>query len=166
MKETKYKYFINLTNGIEYLPIIYDKDYSFIRIQSTALEQHLWSNIILDLDYNFLMSLAVGENCVVVDYGANKEVPRAIYQGIPFLKYVLNRRWFGLETNAFVKGQNCRKYFSECYEKLSDKAKKKLDYFKPFLMTNVIDIWAIAQSTTHDGNKEFYSSVLRGVKEQ
>lgn len=81
--------YINLTNGIEVLPVLTD-EFKFIRIQSTACEQKLWDRIIQDLDYDFLLNAAIGNECVIYDYGAKKPIPRAIYQGVEFIKYVLH----------------------------------------------------------------------------
>lgn len=152
------KHFVNLTNGIEALPLL--DDYAFIRIQSTACEQKRWDALIQDLDYNFLMSLALGHTCVVYDFGARKNVPRAVYQGLEFVRYVLTRRWFGKHTSPFVKGHNCGSYFSEVYERLDDATFKKIDYFRKFLMTDEIRLTAETSATEHDGDHEFYRMML------
>lgn len=82
------KRYVNLTNGIEAISQLNLSDYSFIRIQSTICEQKLWDRLIQDLDYDFLMNVALGNKCVVYDYGANKPIPRAIYQGLEFINRV------------------------------------------------------------------------------
>lgn len=71
MKKINY---INLTNGIEVIPMLdyLNEDYRFIRIQSSILERKQWDKFIQDLDYDFLMNLALGNFCYVYDYGANK----------------------------------------------------------------------------------------------
>ena len=72
--------YINLTNGVEAISTL-QGDYRFIRIQSTVCEQKLWDRLIQDLDYDFLMNLALGHKCIVYDFGARKPIPRAVYQG-------------------------------------------------------------------------------------
>src|SRR3989304_3594428 len=155
------KHFINLTNGIEALLYNAPDGIGFIRIQSTACEQKRWDFILQDLDNNFLMWLAIGAECVVIDFGANKNVPRAIYQGLEFVRYVLNRRWLGLAIKPIVRGNNVSEYFSEQYDKLSDSTLKKLDYFKKFLLCHEIKLSSIASETCHDGQYEYYKEIIR-----
>lgn len=86
------KHFINLTNGIQAIEDYKLSDYSFIRIQSTACEQKRFEEIVVTLSDDFLMSCAMGRNCIVYDYGANKTIPRAIWQGLEWVKFVLYKR--------------------------------------------------------------------------
>jgi hypothetical protein len=149
------KIFLNLTNGLEYNGAFE----GVIRIQSTACEQKRWSFIIEDLDYNFLLNLYTGNKVKVIDYGARKEVPRAIYQGLSWVEYVCNRYWFNYSMDTiFVKQYNSVKYFDEQYLKLSEAAKKKLDYFKRF-ESNVNRVALISETsaTLNDGNNKYYS---------
>lgn len=157
--------YINLTNGIESLPTL-PSGYRFIRIQSTTCEQKLWDKLIQDLDYDFLLNVALGNKCIIYDYGARKPIPRAIYQGIEFIKYVLHKRWLNEEYLTDCnrsKGEHIRKdcnsYFESCYRNLEDRTKKKLDYFKPYVV-GVIDIETVTDSTIHDGDKNFYKNIL------
>lgn len=168
----KEKVFINLTNGIEALSefktSIWIQDYSFIRIQSTLLEQKNWNRIIQDLDYDFLMNLALGNKCIVYDYSAKKRISRAIYQGLPFIFFTLNKRWLGKEVKTIVsrnglgKYQDCTKYFSEQYKTLDERSKKKLDYFKPYIKDglNEVLLVGVSKATKHDGDKEYYRTIL------
>lgn len=153
------KYFVNLTNGIEAIPQI-EGEYAFIRIQSTACEQKRWDFLLQDLDYNFLMALALGHHVVIYGFGANKPVPRAIYQGVEFIKYVLNRRWFRRETKAIVRGNDATRYFAQVYEQLEERTKRKLDYFRKFLTTDQLYIEVRTAATVHDGDYEWYRKVL------
>lgn len=160
------KRYINLTNGIEAIEGI-NGSYNFIRIQSTMCEQKNWDRIIQELDYTFLMDLALGNECVVYDYGARKPIPRAMYQGLEFIKYTLNKRWLDKEYVPNVSRSNrernyndCSKYFYECYKSLDNRTKKKLDYFMQFLNTDEIKLSYISQATIHDGDKEFYRRIL------
>ena len=162
------RYFINLTNGIEFYPDIADLSNfaGYIRIQSTACEQKLWSKIILDLDYTFLMYLALGKDDVYVyDCGANKLQSRALYQGLPFIGYTLQRCWYNIiATKVFVRTNNVYKYFDEVYTQLDEQAIKKLKYFVPFLNTTnkSIRLYDTYKSTSHDGNKEYFKQILYG----
>jgi hypothetical protein len=116
------------------------------------------------------MNLALGHKCVVYDFGARKPIPRAVYQGLEFVKYVLNHRWLNKEYITNVnksktndRKNNCNRYFSKCYENLEDRTKKKLDYFIPFLNTDNINLESITYSTENDGDKEFYKDILMNI---
>ena len=158
------KFYLNLTNGIEALEKQGFRDGGFIRIQSTACEQGRWDFILQELDYNFLMDIALGNNVCVVDFGANKEVPRALYQGVAFIKYVLNRRWLNTIIQPTVRGNDCAKYFDECYRNLDKRTLKKIDYFRKFVKTKEIEIFRVSAPTDKDGNYEYYRDLLWRVK--
>lgn len=152
--------YLNLTNGLEFLeqgPM----NIKFVRIQSTKCEQKDWSFIIEDLDYQFLFDLALGKNITIIDYSARKENARAVYQGLEWIKYVLNRRWFDKITIPYVKEHNVSGYFNEMYNNLSKRSKKKLDYVKKFLIVNEINLEGICHNTKLDSNYEKYKEILR-----
>lgn len=160
--------YINLTNGIEAIPNI-SNGYRFIRIQSTICEQKNWDRLIQELDYDFLMNVARGNECVVYDYGARKPIARAVYQGMEFVKYVLYKRWLNREyltdvnrNNNYHIRKDCNSYFESCYKNLEDRTKKKLDYFLPYV-AGEITIRTVSDSTEHDGDKEFYRNVLKNA---
>jgi hypothetical protein len=159
------KYYLNLTNGIEWIPDldVSIKDIGCIRIQSTKCEQKDWSYIIEDLDYQFLLDLALGEDVIVLDCSPKKDVSRALYQGVEWIKYVLNRRWFDREENCFVNGNKVNNYFTEEYKLLSRRAKNKLDYVKKFIITDKIYLQGMCKSTSMDSNYEGYKQILKGV---
>lgn len=153
--------YLNLTNGIEALEFLKPANLRFVRIQSTACEQKRWDFILQDLDYSFLMDIALGENVTVVDYSAKKENTRAVYQGLEFIKYVLNKYWLNKEYTPNVKGFNCSEYFKSVYDKLDKRTFKKLEYFKKFLKTNEIKLKGLCFKTEHDGDYEYYFELLK-----
>lgn len=167
-EKNKIYHYVNLTNGIEAIPNI-DGDYRFIRIQSTLCEQKRWDQLIQELDYDFLMNLALGHKCVIYDFGAGKPIPRAVYQGVELIKYVLHRRWLNKEYATDIRRapqhekRSCNRYFSDCYKSLEDRTKKKLDYFKAYIDTDNINLQCISSSTEHDSDKEFYRGVLQMI---
>lgn len=165
--------FLNLTNGIEALkrntnalPV----SVHFVRIQSTWCEQKRWKEIIQDLDYTFLMACRVVKDVCVIDYSAKKLVSRALYQGLPWIQYCLNRYWYGIEDEpVLVKHFDCTKYFKEQYDKLlNDKSGKamfkKLEYFKKFTGTGKVLLLSICDKTEHDGDYKFYNILLRRLR--
>lgn len=158
-KETKY--YLNLTNGIEFLDNMSNNiDYKFIRIQSCSCERHMWDKIIADLDYNFLIDLALGYKVIVFDTSAKKKESRAMYQGLKFVEYVLNRVWFNKKEDIYVKDVNCKSYFEEAYRTISDNTIKKVKYLRKFLNTNQIELKSACITTKHDGDYKYYRKVL------
>jgi hypothetical protein len=155
------KFYINLSNGIQFLPKVTDENIGFIRIQSTLLEQKRWEQVLIDLDYDFLLSLAIGRECVVVDYSARKLIPRSIYQGIEFIKYILYREWFNTEYQAKVKGFNTTKYFNQVHKTLHrTKPMKKIQYFKKFLLTDKLNISTIYGKSNYDSDYDNLRCIL------
>lgn len=131
-------YFLNLSNGIEFFPFI-DNPH-FIRIQSTACEQKLWDQVLMTLDNDFLWHLANGYNCIIVDFSERKNETRALYQGLEFIKYVINLLWFNQEITPLVHTVNCLSYFRQCYKDLDRNTKRKIKYFKKYINTTHINI--------------------------
>ena len=156
----KIKYFINLTNGIEFVEDLISYDIYFVRIQSTACEQKRWEFILNDLDYTFLMYIALGYICIVLDTSAHKQVSRALWQGLEWIKFVLNKVWFDREEKTFVRKNDVTKYFKEQYNLLDKKTLKRLKYFRKFLNTNNIDLRYISKQTMNDGNYKLFNNIL------
>jgi hypothetical protein len=157
----KIKIYLNLTNGIEFLSDTdFKEDYNFVRIQSCACERHLWNKILSDLDYNFLMDIALGYTVIVCDASPHKMFSRALYQGVEFIKYALNRIWLDKMTIPYVKGIRCDKYFNEEFNKLDKSTLKKIKYLRKFLNTDKIDIICISTTTTHDGDYNYFKKLL------
>jgi hypothetical protein len=154
--------FLNLTNGIEALDKLQlDSDsVMFIRIQSTHCERHLWDKIIMETDHNLLMMLALGYECRVYDFGTNTEMAKAIYMGIEWLKFVLNKRWFGRDYIPVAKGKNIEDYFRNEYKNISKTAKKKIDYYKKFLLCEELLLTGISAATNMDAKHEYFKSIL------
>jgi hypothetical protein len=159
------EFFINLTAGLE---ILTKKEYlflllyiQFIRIQSTYGEQQLWEKMLLDLDNNFLMKLAIGRKCCVIDFTSRKlknNTSRACWQGLSWIKYCLNKAWF---NNEIQLPNGMHTYFSEQYKLLNRCTKKKLKYYRKFLLTNRVDLGYICEPTDNDGNVEYYKEIVK-----
>ena len=152
--------FINLTNGMQAIKDYGLSDFRFIRLQSTACEQKLWEEIILSISDDFLMSVALGRDCVVYDYGANKDIPRAIWQGLEWLKYVLYLKWYNQEYTPQGRSSKSRSYFYEQYKKLSKRARTRLNYFRNYT-DGELRISSITDKTKKDGNLEWYVNIAK-----
>lgn len=155
------KIFINLSNGIEAIPrLVAYHQYRFVRIQSTYCEQKHWDRLLKDLDYEFLMSLALGYECIVYDYSQGRDSPRACWQGLPFIRYVLRRRWLGKKGPVWIRNMNVERYFERIYYGLSRDTKKKLDYFKKFVLTDEIRLFWKGGKTKMDGKYGEFREIL------
>ena len=164
MKEVN---FLNLTNGLEFIESVDNPQ--FIRIRSTTLERKNYLFLLMDLDHNLLMNIALGNICKIYDCGTNRKMSKTIYLGVPFIRYALTRRWLGEDNEAFrysrdgLKSFNISRYFQQSYNEIfvwnqnseKGKLKTKLDYYKKFLNTEALNIEGVSQSTNMDG-KNFY----------
>jgi len=163
-------HFINLTNGIEAIREHNLTDYRFIRIQSTACEQKRFESILMDISDDFLMLVALGHTCVVYDYSSKREVPRAIWQGLEWIKFALMKNWFDVTYIPEGRGNKCSNYFGSIYETLGDRAKKRIRYFKKFTGINkrnrLIDIVSKTSRTIRDGDSLYYINEMAEVEKQ
>lgn len=158
----KTKHFINLTNGIEALEKYQfpAEDVNFIRIQSCYVENHLYNDMLVEIDQNFLMFVALGYECNIYDFGAKCEVSKATYMGAAWIKYVLERRWLGLQPKLIVKTKDITNYVDELYCKVPVRIRTRIDYFKKFLNTTELKINIITSATLNDNNIEYYKETL------
>ncbi len=160
------RHFLNLTNGLEALPALRAagiEDYAFLRIQSTACEQKRWDALIADLDNHFLMCLALGDTCIVHDYSNKGEVSRALWQGLEFVRFCLERTWFGRD---YAVDPSMHPYFEQVSRELRPTSRHKLKYFRKWLLTSELSLKVKAGRTTHDGDAAFYQNLLRSIKMQ
>lgn len=149
--------YLNLTNGLEFITAHTDSWGStlpVVRIQSTACEQKRWDFILQDLDYQFLIDLALGFDVVVIDGSARKSESRAVYQGLVWIKYALTRLWLSKASTTVVRGTDCSTYFAHCFAELDRSTIAKLKYVKKFLATDEVHLSGICFGSTLDGNYE------------
>lgn len=162
--------YINLTNGLERFTINPEiaKNCRFIRIQSTALEQNHLEAVIRDLDNDFLMNLAIGNDCKIYDYGSRTgNISRALWYGVPWIEYVLNRIWFGyipimvLISPDQEHHYNVADYFDKQFRNiLSNSTKRKIKYYRKFLFCSNVEIQYSSLRTEHDGDHKFYKKLV------
>lgn len=140
--------FVNLTNGVEWIADL--SDFAFIRIESTAIEKHDWTRVLRDLDANLLMNLALGVTCHVYDCGSGREISKTISDGIPYIRSYLTDVWInGLKVDALTLREQ--------------EVKRKLNYFRRFLRTDVIHLFGHSKMTEHDGDVDFYRNILQNL---
>lgn len=151
-------HFINLFGGLEWEPRLRGTpNLHYCRIQSTACEQKRWDFVIRDLDHTLLLCLAQGHTCHVYDMSAKKPQSRAIYQGLVFVKFVLNRVWFGTEPTCIeVRGQDSTEYFYQQLRTLSPEALSKLKTYRDFAVSDGqgIKLLSRCERATHPDNRQ------------
>ena len=153
--------FINLTNGIQAIEDYGLVDVRFIRIQSTACEQKRWEDIFMQLSDDFLISAALGHQCLVYDYGARKDTPRAIWQGLEWIKYLLWRSWYDRPYRPIGRAITMEPYFAEQYSNLSPRAKARLMYFARYCPPEKgLRIFSVTRPTEHDGDYGYFAETL------
>ena len=149
------KVFLNLTNGL-----LYDGSFDgFIRIQSCHCERKAWLKVLQNIDNNFLMWIALGYDVQVVDYSANKNVPRALYQGLEWVWFCCCKAW-NISPNAIVNGVNCNNYFEEQWREINEKVKNNVKYFRKFL-NNPKKPTIISGRTDKDGDYKFFEELVK-----
>jgi len=160
-------HWINLTNGLEALPKIPEdqlQQVRFMRIQSTWCEQKQWARVLDSVPDEFLLLVARAHCCRVYDAGAHKTTPRAVWQGLEWVKYCLDRRWHHREYRPQGRACSSIKYFDQQYRALARGPLKRLDYYQAFLTDHVCARSSLIQSWTHatqrDGDRVWMASQL------
>ncbi len=112
------------------------------------------------LSDDFLMHAAMGTECIVYDYGANKAVPRAVWQGLEWIKFALSARWYQQAYSPQGRAVSCRNYFVAQCRVLDKHTKTRLNYFKRYL-NGPLRISSVTSATKHDGNYAHYINLLQ-----
>jgi hypothetical protein len=146
------KHYINLTNGIEFLDQLDHRTACFIRIQSTHCEQKRYEDIIMSLSDDLLMHLALGFDCVIHDASHHGE-PRALWQGVAFIKMLVRLLWFNKKT---ILPNGMHADFAKRIKELSDRALNRIKYYRKFLYCNDISIKCVSIETRHDGKYNIF----------
>jgi hypothetical protein len=206
MMEHNTRHYVNLTNGIEWLEggeiltkgsegyerekgkdILWMMNYCgrirFLRLQSTLCEQNELNVFLRTIDSDLLINLALGHKCIVYDAHCrgHRNMSRAQWQGLAYLKYVLTRLWL-LESIEYEDESTfmmlyyvlCRDFeysriqlqnFEEHFNVLDNywpKLKKHLMYFKRFHKGSPINIECKSFRSCKDGDWDYYVNTLRG----
>lgn len=168
--------FINLTTGLEQLHefqgFFPDAEFHFTRLQSTHLEHSNYKEFLWSVDNNLLMYLAIDYPITFLDCGSRHAdgVPRTIYQGLPFLKYVCNRIWFGEDDPKYCKVKECNThtYFQQVYNKLfknsdtkDESLYRKFKYFRKFAKPRSnFRLIGVSSISKYDGKDDEYISIV------
>lgn len=169
--------YVNLTTGLEYFDhpafgLDFNDVTGFTRLQSTALEQVRYDEFITQVPDDMIFRLALGQECWVYDAGSRSPngVSHVIWQGLPFIKYVLWRTWFPhtpLPEKPVVHQMNVSGFFELQYEALSPRNYKRLAYprrrgFDPRRPR----LHGAPLRAEHDGDPGYYGGVVRDLREE
>lgn len=167
------KHYINLTNGIEALGSLpASEPWSFIRLQSTTIERQDWLKLFgSDLDHDFFMHLALGFHCILHDRGTRRKNSKTVYYGVPLVRYILNRCWYGLtpEVALFGRGgMNGAGHFDAIYCSIFEHkgpetgaVKRRLNYYRRFTTGPQVHLEGSSEATEHDSDVGFYVDLVR-----
>lgn len=161
---------VNLTNGIE---VVRDLDkcgcgYNFCRFQSTSFEQRDWGAAIDSMPDDMLVNLAVGKPQTIIDFGANKNCPRAMRQGIPIAADILAHAW-SIETDDKLRifsrdGKNIVTVDDDTrmniLRSMTHRQCSRLNYFKKYVCTDRLEFTLLCGKTTHDNDYDFHVDML------
>lgn len=162
--------FINLTNGIEALPVL-DHNTNICRVQSSRCEANDFYGVLADLDHNLLFHLATGAECRIYDYGSRKtkwpgeveqKIPRAIWWGLVWVQYALEALWKLEHASApTLRGYNVETLFREKLNRLPKPIYKKLKFYRKFAPTSVNLVGCYyTDGTQNDGRDDVYAEIV------
>eukprot|EP00890_Picochlorum_soloecismus_P001048 jgi/Picsp_1/1944/NSC_05410-R1_protein len=165
---------VNLTNGIEALPMLKKlgiRPY-FSRLQSTHCEQNHFDLLVDSLDSTLLFSLALGNCCLMYDFGSrNKKrgAPRAIWYGLEFVRYALSKLWRCEEiAPAYLRGHDVSRVFDQHIENLGKSRLKKLKYYRQYVglggkesmcKDRAVQLYGVYFPTVHDTDAAYYREI-------
>lgn len=126
-------HFINLSRGV-LCPHVVDLDtLRYIRIQSTWCEQKRWADVIMSVGADLLINAATGVTCIIHDVSERQREPRAIWQGVEFIRYCCEKSWNGTTIDIRSRGGNpMRDYFGKVWTSLPTTATKMIHYYRQY----------------------------------
>ena len=148
------KVWINLTNGLQGITDYKLTDYRVMRLQSSHCEAKRWDLVMQSIPDELLYWLARQEDCFMIDYGARKDTPRSIWQGLEFLKFVLHHKWFERHYRLVGRAATAGHYFERECRKLSKRERNRLTYYRDFLCGPEVRLFGLSGPTEDDGEKQ------------
>eukprot|EP00899_Mesostigma_viride_P016720 jgi/Mesvir1/25049/Mv04487-RA.1 len=153
--------------------------YQFCRLQSTLCEAAArggLEKLLLELDPNLLLSLALGHTCFIYDYGSrNKKrgVPRSIWYGVEFVRFALHTLWFDAPPPhaPILRGHDVTAHFQRQVASLSKSTTKRLRYYRKWIPVSPsgvegdagsrrVRVFGICSTTWNDGEHGYYRDIL------
>ncbi len=126
--------YLNLTNGLMAVEEYELKNYRVMRLCSSYCEQKLWQDILWAVPDDFYFNIVLDNTVVIYDYGANKPVSRALWQGLEWVKYAMTMLLMEEEYQPIGRASQMKEYFAEALANLDRKTKKRIRYYQPLLI--------------------------------
>jgi hypothetical protein len=151
--------YLNLTSGLEWVPLMNGAPYKLVRIQSSHFEANAKWSAILDLDYSFLIDAAT-TGVVLHDCGSrNGSESRAQWIGVRWIKWAYAKANKGNLPYIYLRGNNATNEFENFYtfgegDRIRKKAKQKLRYVGKLTGMKSLDIDTNSFVSTLDGQTE------------
>jgi hypothetical protein len=136
------RHYINLSNGVRcphysMIKYVLKEPIYWMRIQSTQCEQKLWPQILRTLGPQFYMD-AASRPLLIHDQSERNRETRAMWQGLSWVRYALNRAWYGLDTQSFTRsGLDVTLQWREAYRSLTKSDRAQLNYYRQFTGTSI-----------------------------
>jgi hypothetical protein len=83
-------------------------------------------------------------SCIVWDCGCRNKhngAPRALWYGLEFVRFALQRFWLGEGGPAHLRGHNVSRDFEAACRRFHPSTKKRLRYYKRYLAPQVRRVW-------------------------
>lgn len=162
---------LNLTNGIECADALRGLgiSYSYCRFRSCSFEQGNYGAAIDSMPDDMLMGLALGQQQVIIDFGADKICSRAMYQGIPIASRILSEKWgFNVDEKMWTfSRRGCPIMIDREFAKkamvLNKRQERRIAYFRKYVgnWVDSINLTAICAPTKNDGSYDFYVGIVQ-----
>jgi hypothetical protein len=179
----KVHHYVNLTNGLEAVPhlttILPPHQLHLCRLQSSHCEASRPDLLLRTLETSMLFQLAKGHCVLVYDFGSrNKKrgAPRALWMGIEFVRWTLDRVWFRRQRPAWVRGNNVENLFQELLDEKVDRATmKRIKYFRRYLADAENDgfehppetqLYGVYADTIHDHDDAYYDQMAEVLEQR
>eukprot|EP00931_Biecheleriopsis_adriatica_P056115 TRINITY_DN33257_c0_g1_i1.p1 TRINITY_DN33257_c0_g1~~TRINITY_DN33257_c0_g1_i1.p1 ORF type:complete len:330 (-),score=54.82 TRINITY_DN33257_c0_g1_i1:13-1002(-) len=177
----KVKHFINLSNGVEAIKDLIaagvdPESLCFCRFQSTFCEKRNFLGLLDNVDHHMLLHLALGYECRVYDLGSRGNrwlveetgkgervyVPRAIWMGLEWIRYVLSRSWRLPEKTPMVKGRNVLAQFEQLWREVPMAMRTRFKYYRKVLTPELqeLKLYGYYSKAKHDGQPEVHRDML------
>ena len=149
-------YFYNLTNGLEVTDL--KKHPHLVRIQSSHVESKAWDRLFQQLSDELLFYLAIGQECAIIDGSPNPPHSRISRIAIPVIQYILTRIWLKKKlTPALIDDE----YLERIYRSLNPSTKRKLKYYRKFLLTDEVRLSCYVFPNCKDGKYEWFKEKIK-----
>jgi hypothetical protein len=126
-------HFINLSNGLACADRP-EGDVHFLRLQSTWCEQKRWADVLATIGPDFLFHLATNDVLIIHDRSERPRLTRALWQGVPWVRYACQRAWGLPVERALVRGGvDVSTYFEKQYVAIAPRLVRQIAYFGKYV---------------------------------